>query len=81
MKCDHAWDELKRTEKELTQEEFGYEFRLALQDQKECFTFNLYYHFAFDLKRLPAIVHIDLRSTDKNAGKLIREVEYFSSNL
>ena len=80
LKCDHAWDELKRIEKELSQEELGYEFKLALQDQKECFTFNLYYHFAFNLTKLPALIHIDLKSTEPNAGKLVRTVEYISSN-
>jgi len=54
----------------------GFNFSIAIQDQKESFTFNLYYHLTFDLRKVPAFAHINLNSDGEAAGKLVRYVEY-----
>jgi hypothetical protein len=52
-----------------------------LQDQKESYTFYLYYHFQFDFRRLPALVHIDLKGNGEDSGTLVRQFEYINCNL
>jgi len=54
----------------------GFNFSIAIQDQKESFTFNLCYHLTFDPRKVPAFAHINLNSDAKAAGKLARYVEY-----
>lgn len=59
----------------------GYDFKLAIQDQQESFIFNLYYHLTFDLRKLPALIHIKLTSDEENAGVLERHIEYIEGKL
>lgn len=51
-----------------------------MQDSKESFAFNLYYHFTFNMSRLPALIFFNLKSDGERAGDLVRYVHYLSNS-
>ena len=61
---------------ELSSEKLGYDFKLVIQDGKGIFSFNLYYHFTFNMPDLPALIHISLHSDGTGSGNYSRHVKY-----
>lgn len=76
--CEKVWEKVKNLEDQLTKENLGFDFYVALQDQKESFTFNLYFHLTFNVPKLPAFIHVELKSERELAGNLTRHIEYTS---
>jgi hypothetical protein len=81
LPCERVWETLQSSSSDYDNKNLGYDFKIAIQDQQESFIFNLYYHLTFDLRKLPALIHIKLTSDQENAGVLERRIQYIDGKL
>ena len=76
--CEKVWERVRDLEPKLSKESLGFDFLITLQDKQESFSFNLYFHLSFDVRKFPALIYLDLKSDTARAGDLKRYVQYTS---